>query len=126
MARTLVAFFITLLILVVIGFGLWYFERMFAKKAGKYSGILMPALFLILSIVAIVQSAPATFTQLLDMGYGIGASVATLVLSFIVTNLPTLWVYFVYRRTRKKLGLEAWPFSKKSDNTDDKNTESSK
>lgn len=126
MASTLVAFFITLLVLVVIGFGLWYFERMFAKKEGKYSGILMPALFLILSIVAIVQSAPATFTQLREMGYGVGASVATLVLSFIVTNVPTLWVYFVYRRTRKKLGLEAWPFGKKSVNADDKNIENSK
>ncbi|MDO4175425.1 MAG: hypothetical protein Q4D42_11745 [Eubacteriales bacterium] len=117
-------FLITLLILAVIAFSLWYFERMFAKKEGKYAGILMPALFLILSIVSIVQSAPATFANLRELGYGIGPSVATLAFSFVLTNVPTLWVYFVYRRTRKKLGLEAWPFrnhSAASDDTETKN-----
>ncbi|MCD8356411.1 MAG: hypothetical protein LUE11_07555 [Clostridia bacterium] len=126
MAATLIAFIITLLILFVIGFGLWYFERMFAKKNGKYSGILMPILFFALSVVAIVQSAPTTFSQLQAQGYGIGASAATLVFSFILTNIPTFWVYFVYRRTRKRLGLKAWPFGKGSADSNDKNSQNSK
>lgn len=126
MAATLIAFMITLLILFVIGFGLWYFERMFAKKEGKYAGILMPVLFFVLSVVAIVQSAPETFSQLQEQGYGVGASIATLVFSFILTNIPTLWVYFVYRRTRKQLGLKAWPFGKTSADSNDEKSENSK
>ena len=45
-------------------------------------------------------------------GYGVIAMIVTVILSFLVTNIPTLWVYFVYRRTRKKLGFEIWPFKK--------------
>lgn len=38
------------IVLAVIALGLWYFERMLAKRPSKYAGIGMPAAFLVLSL----------------------------------------------------------------------------
>ena len=43
-------------------------------------------------------------------------------LCLLLFNIPTIWTYFVYRRTRKKLGREAWPFRGKPAGSDDKKT----
>ena len=42
------------IVLAVIALGLWYFERMLAKRPSKYAGIGMPAAFLVLSLFSIV------------------------------------------------------------------------
>ena len=106
------ALIVSIIILGVIALGLWYFERMLAKRPSKYAGLGMPAAFLILSLYAIIKSIPTLVTDLQAQGYGVPAMIFTAIVSFVVTNSPTLWVYFVYRRTRKKLGLEIWPFKK--------------
>ena len=85
------------IVLAVIALGLWYFERMLAKRPSKFS---------------IVKSIPSVVETMQAQGYGVIAIIVTVILSFLVTNIPTLWVYFVYRRTRKKLGFEIWPFKK--------------
>lgn len=100
------------IVLAVIALGLWYFERMLAKRPSKYAGIGMPAAFLVLSLFSIVKSIPSVAETMQAQGYGVIAMIVTVILSFLVTNIPTLWVYFVYRRTRKKLGFEIWPFKK--------------
>ena len=106
------ALLVSLIILAVIALGLWYFERMFAKRPSKYAGLGMPAAFLVLSLFSVIKSIPSRVETMQGQGYGVMAMVLTAIFSFVVTNIPTLWIYFVYRRTRKKLGLEIWPFKK--------------
>lgn len=106
------ALLVSLIILAIIALGLWYFERMFAKRPSKYAGLGMPAAFLVLSLFSVIKSIPSLVETMQGQGYGVMAMVLTAIFSFIVTNIPTLWIYFVYRRTRKKLGLEIWPFKK--------------
>lgn len=106
------ALVISVIILAVIAVGLWYFERMFAKRPSKYAGLGMPAAFLVLSLFSIVKAIPSLVETMQGQGYGVMAMILTAIFSFVVTNIPTLWIYFVYRRTRKKLGLEIWPFKK--------------
>lgn len=106
------ALLVSFIILAVIALGLWYFERMFAKRPSKYAGLGMPAAFLILSLFSVIKSTPSLVETMQGQGYSIMAMVLTAIFSFVVTNIPTLWIYFVYRRTRKKLGLEIWPFKK--------------
>ena len=106
------ALLVSLIILAVIALGLWYFERMFAKRPSKYAGLGMPAAFLVLSLFSVIKSIPSLEETMQGQGYGVMAMVLTAIFSFVVTNIPTLWIYFVYRRTRKKLGLEIWPFKK--------------
>ncbi len=106
------ALIVSIIIIAVIALGLWYFERMFAKRPSKYAGLGMPAAFLVLSLFSVIKSIPSLVETMQGQGYGVMAMILTAIFSFIVTNIPTLWIYFVYRRTRKKLGLEIWPFKK--------------
>lgn len=108
---------ITLLILFVIAFGLWYFERILARKKERVYGLIMPVAFLILSVVAVVQSAPTVFSQMQTSGNGIAAAIFSLALSFVLVNLPTLLVYVVYFRTRKKMGERPWPLRAQPNDT---------
>lgn len=106
------ALIVSIIIIAVIALGLWYFERMFAKRPSKYAGLGMPVAFLVLSLFSVIKSIPSLVETMQGQGYGIMAMILTAIFSFVVTNIPTLWIYFVYRRTRKKLGLEIWPFKK--------------
>lgn len=106
------ALIVSIIIIAVIALGLWYFERMFAKRPSKYAGLGMPAAFLVLSLFSVIKSIPSLVETMQGQGYGVMAMILTAIFSFVVTNIPTLWIYFVYRRTRKKLGLEIWPFKK--------------
>ncbi|MGM9630081.1 hypothetical protein [Butyricicoccus sp.] len=105
----------SLVLIAVIAFGLWYFERYFARKPSRNAGLVMPVAFFIISVVAIIQSAPAVFSEMAETG-GIGGAILTLVLSFVIINLPTLFVYVVYYRTRRKMGEERpWPLRPRTD-----------
>lgn len=104
---------VTLLILFVIAVGLWYFERMLARRPGKWAGLIMPIAFFILSVTSVVSAAPSVFSQMEATG-GLGGAIATLALSFLLINLPTLLVYVVYFRTRQKMGERPWPLRSRS------------
>ena len=107
----------SLVLIAVIAFGLWYFERYFARKQSRTAGLVMPVAFFIISVVAIIQSAPSVFSQMAETG-GIDGAILTLVLSFVIINLPTLLVYVVYYRTRRKMGEDRpWPLRPRTDDT---------
>lgn len=112
----------SLFVLAVIFFALWFFERMFAKKPGKYAGLAIPALLFVLSAFSILSSIPTMLKGAANQEYSYLQVVLTLVFCLILFNIPTLWTYFVYRRTRKRLGKEAWPFRNKCTSSDDKKT----
>lgn len=116
---------ITILILIIIAFCLWYFERMLALKSSRVPGLVMPIGFFIISLVSVIRSIPVLFSQLEKIG-GIGGAVATIILSFVITNIATIWVYIVYFRTRRKMGeTRPWPLRAKNDSSEheiDKNT----
>lgn len=104
----------SLVLIVIVAFGLWYFERYFARKPSPTSGLIMPVAFFIISVLAIVQSAPAVFSDMSAAG-GMGGAVATLILSFVIVNVPTVFVYLVYYFTRRKMGeTHPWPFGSRS------------
>ncbi len=109
---------ITVLILFIIAFGLWYFERILAKKAQRGYGLIMPIMFFILSVVSIVQTIPNVISQTLEAGLSMSAAILSIVISFVLINLPTLLVYVVYFRIRRKMGERPWPLRKKPDGTD--------
>lgn len=108
----------TLVVLAIIAFGLWYFERMLARQSSRVPGLCMPVAFFIISVMSVVQAAGSVFADMQSTG-GLGAAVATLIISFVLINLPTLLVYVVYFRTRKKMGERPWPLRNKADNPDD-------
>lgn len=105
----IVALPLTILVLAIIAFCLWYFERMLARKSSRIPGLVMPVGFLLISVLSIVQSVPTVFAQLEELG-GISGVIITLLVSFVITNIPTIWVAFVYHRTRRKMG-DAHPWS---------------
>lgn len=114
----IVALPLTILVLAIIAFCLWYFERMLARKSSRIPGLVMPVGFLLISVLSIVQSVPTVFAQLEELG-GISGVIITLLVSFVITNIPTIWVAFVYHRTRRKMG-DAHPWSFHT--SEDKNT----
>ena len=106
---------VTILVLAVIAFCLWYFERMLARKPSRIPGLAFPAILLIVSIFSIVQSAPTVFSQLDTVG-GIGGAIVALLISFGITNIATVWVAIVYHRTRRKMGdAHPWSLRKKDE-----------
>lgn len=100
---------ITILVLGIIAFCLWYFERMLSRKSSRVPGLIMPVGLFVISILSIVQAAPSVFSQLDEVG-GIRGAVLTLLVSFVITNIATVWVGIVYHRTRRKMG-DAHPWS---------------
>ena len=94
--------------LVIVFVTLWFFERMFARRPGRGAGLTMPILFFVISVMSVVQAAPKVFGDLEHVG-GVGGAVASLVLSFLIANIPTVWGYYVYVRTRRKMGEYPWP-----------------
>lgn len=104
-----IALGITILVLGIIAFCLWYFERMLSRKSSRIPGLIMPVGLFVISILSIVQAAPAVFSQLDKVG-GIRGAVITLLVSFVITNIATVWVGVVYHRTRRKMG-DAHPWS---------------
>lgn len=111
----------SLFVLAVIFFALWFFERMFAKKPGKYAGLAIPVLLFVLCVFSILSSVPTMLKGAANQEYSYSQVVLTAVICLILFNIPTMWTYFVYRRTRKKIGKEAWPF-RKCVPSDDKKT----
>ena len=103
---------ISFLLLGVIIFGLWYFERMLAHKPNRGPGLIMPVSFLIISVIAMFQSIPAVFADMEAVG-GVSGAIMTLVLSFLLSNAATVWVYIIYFRTRRKMGERPWPLRSK-------------
>ena len=110
----------TLVILVVIFFALWFFERMVARKSGKYAGLAMPALLFAMSTFSVLSSLPAMLEGTAEQTYTYPQVALFTIISLLLFNIPTIWTYLVYRRTRKKLGKEVWPFHDKSAAYDDK------
>lgn len=109
------AFPLTILVLAIIAFCLWFFERMLARKSSRAPGLVMPIGFFIISVLAIVQAAPTVFSQLEEIG-GMSGTILTLLLSFLITNIATIWVAIVYHRTRRKMGdLHPWSFHVQAD-----------
>lgn len=97
-------------ILAVLAVGLWYFEKRSASRPERFAGLIIPGAFLALSLFSIIQSVPKLVATMQEQGYGTGAMILTAIFAFFVTNIPTFWVYFVYYRTRKRLGMEIFPF----------------
>ena len=64
------------IVLAVIALGLWYFERMLAKRPSKYAGIGMPAAFLVLSLFSIVKSIPSVVETMLSIDPCLGEGLA--------------------------------------------------
>lgn len=120
MATRTTAIIATFVILIVIFFALWFFERMFARKSGKYAGLAMPVLLFVLSTFSVLSSLPAMLQGAADQTYTYPQVALFTIISLLLFNIPTIWTYFVYRRTRKKLGKEVWPFHGKSAVSDDK------
>lgn len=112
------AIVLSAVLIAIVAFGLWYFERFLARKPGRNAGLIMPIAFFIISVLAIVQSAPTVFSQMTATG-GILGAILTLFFSFVIINLPTLWVYVIYYRTRRKMGeTRPWPFHPGTDDDD--------
>lgn len=110
----------TVFTLAVIFFALWFFERMFASKPGKHAGLAMPALLFVMSTFSVLSAVPVMMEGAANQEYSYVQVVLITLLCLLLFNIPTIWTYFVYRRTRKKLGREAWPFRGKSAGSDDK------
>ena len=123
MSNVFTAIIGSLFVLAVIFFALWFFERMFASKPGKHAGLAMPALLFAMSTFSVLSAVPVMMEGAANQEYSYLQVVLITVLCLILFNIPTIWTYFVYRRTRKKLGKEAWPFRSKAAGTDDKNTD---
>ena len=110
-----IALALTVLVLAVIAFCLWFFERMLARKPSRVLGLAFPAILLVVSIFSVVQAAPTVFSQLDTVG-GIGGAIVTLLVSFGITNIATVWVAIVYHRTRRKMGdMHPWSFRKQDE-----------
>ena len=112
-----------LITLAVIFFALWFFERMFASKPGKHAGLAMPVLLFAMSTFSVLSALPVMLEDASRQEYSYLQVALVTVICLILFNIPTIWTYFVYRRTRKKLGKEAWPFRSKVAGTDDKKTD---
>ncbi|MDO5784651.1 MAG: hypothetical protein Q4P20_06260 [Eubacteriales bacterium] len=119
---TIIPLAITILVLAIIAFCLWFFERMLARKPNRIPGLVMPVGFFIISVFSIVQAAPTVFSQLEEVG-GLSGAILTLLVSFLITNIATVWVSIVYHRTRRKMG-DAHPWSFHS-HKDEQTTEQS-
>lgn len=114
------AIVISFILIAVIAFGLWYFERILARKPNPQLGLIMPVGSLIVSVVAMIGVIPALFENLETLG--ITGIVADLALSFVFSNLATIWLYIVYFFTRKKMGERPWPLRPKQ-SAEESNTE---
>ena len=112
------AIVVSFIILAVIAFGLWYFERLLASKPNRNFGLIMPIGFPILSLISMVQAIPIIFEDLEAVG-GVSGAIFTVILSFIISNIATVWVYIVYFLTRKKMGERPWPLRPIKENNED-------
>lgn len=82
----------------------------------------MPALLFVMSTFSVLSAVPVMMEGAANQEYSYVQVVLITLLCLLLFNIPTIWTYFVYRRTRKKLGREAWPFRGKSAGSDDKKT----
>lgn len=105
---------IVLVLLVIFAVILALVERYFARKDSLVSGMVLPAMFFLASVVSIVGSLPSVVRVTIEHGIsGILSVLLMYVIVFILLNLPTALTYFVYYRERRKMGEIPWPMSRK-------------
>lgn len=105
-----VASFLIVLLIIAVGFA--YFERMLTRMKQSF-GLIMPAAFFVLSILAVIQSVPTVIDNIEQYNSTAGAAIVSLLASFVLINIPTIWVYVVHVYVCRKSGLTPWPFHSK-------------
>ena len=109
----MVRIILIVIVLAIAAFALWILELYLSCMVGRVPGLVLPGLFFLSSVLAILQSTPSLFADLDAVG-GVTGAWATLLLVFIVTNIPTAYLYIIYFRTRRKIGdTHPWPFHNK-------------
>ena len=108
MAATLLIILVLVAILAVI---LAFVERYFARKDSLVSGMVLPAMFFLASVVSVVGSLPSVVRVCAEQG-GVLQVLVMYVIVFVVLNLPTALTYFVYYRERRKMGEIPWPLKR--------------
>ncbi len=106
-----VASFLIVLLIIAIGFA--YFERMLTRMKQGF-GLIMPIAFFALSVLAVIQSIPTVMDNVAQYNSTIGAAILSLLVSFLLINIPTIWVYAVHVYVCRRSGLTPWPFHSKS------------
>lgn len=93
-----------LIMVAIVLFGLGFFERILARKPQRWPGLIMPVAFLVISVMALVQSLPTVFGQMMNVG-NIAEVVLGVLVMLVALNIPTLITYGVFVFVRRRQGL---------------------
>ncbi|MFM1515071.1 hypothetical protein [Helcococcus ovis] len=108
-----ILFIIPVLILII--YLIYYIQKQLSRNNNKYLGLILPSLFFINSIIAILKMAIYTSNDIKNNGFGITVYVQPnllgitiqIISALIFFNIPSIILYLIYINERSKINKKS-------------------